>query len=77
MQAVGMIAEFNPLHNGHVYAMRQARQLSKADVVVVLMAGNYVQRGEPAVVDKWARAKAALASGADLVVEPAGPPTAV
>ncbi|WP_056989210.1 nucleotidyltransferase [Lacticaseibacillus camelliae] len=69
MQAVGMIAEFNPLHNGHVYAMRQARQLSKADVVVVLMAGNYVQRGEPAVVDKWARAKAALASGADLVVE--------
>lgn len=69
MQAVGMIAEFNPLHNGHVFALQQARRLSGAEVVVALMAGNFVQRGEPAVVDKWARAKSALACGADLVVE--------
>lgn len=69
MRAVGMIAEFNPLHNGHVYALQQARQLGQADVVVVVMSGNYVQRGEPALVDKWTRAQAALASGADLVVE--------
>lgn len=69
MQAVGMIAEFNPLHHGHVYAMQQARALGHADVVVVAMAGNYVQRGEPAIVDKWARTQAALAAGADVVVE--------
>ncbi|MFD1393659.1 nucleotidyltransferase [Lacticaseibacillus jixianensis] len=69
MQAVGMIAEFNPLHNGHVFALQAARRLSGADAVVVLMAGNFVQRGEPAIVDKWHRANAALAAGADLVVE--------
>ncbi|MFD1431987.1 nucleotidyltransferase [Lacticaseibacillus yichunensis] len=69
MQAVGMIAEFNPLHHGHVFALAQARKLSGADCVVVAMAGNYVQRGEPALVDKWTRAQMALASGADLVIE--------
>lgn len=69
MQAVGMIAEFNPLHNGHVHALAEARRLSGADVVVVALAGNYTQRGEPAIVDKWARSQAALASGADLVIE--------
>lgn len=69
MHAVGLIAEFNPLHNGHVFALQQARALSGAEVVVVVMAGNYVQRGEPALVDKWTRANAALANGADLVVE--------
>ena len=69
MQAVGMIAEFNPLHNGHVYALAEARRRSHADVVVVAMSGNFVQRGEPAMLDKWARAKAALQCGADLVIE--------
>lgn len=69
MQAVGMIAEFNPLHNGHVHALAEARTRADADVVVVAMSGNFVQRGEPALLDKWARAQAALACGADLVVE--------
>lgn len=69
MQAVGLIAEFNPLHNGHVYALAQARAISGATVVVVVMAGNFVQRGEPSIVDKWTRAQAALAAGADVVVE--------
>ncbi|KRM72862.1 nucleotidyltransferase [Lacticaseibacillus brantae] len=69
MRAVGLIAEFNPLHFGHVYALEQARQRTGADVVVVVMSGNFVQRGEPAILDKWHRAKLALAHGADLVVE--------
>lgn len=60
MQAVGMIAEFNPFHAGHAYALAQARKLTQADVVVVVMSGNYVQRGEPAIFDKWVRARAAL-----------------
>lgn len=69
MQTVGMIAEFNPFHTGHAYALAQARKLAQADVVVVVMSGNYVQRGEPAIFDKWVRAQAALQHGADLVVE--------
>ncbi len=69
MQAVGMVAEFNPLHKGHVHALTEARRQSGAEVVVVALAGNYTQRGEPAIVDKWARTQAALANGADLVIE--------
>ncbi|WDF83555.1 nucleotidyltransferase [Lacticaseibacillus pabuli] len=69
MQAVGVIAEFNPFHKGHAYVLRTARAQSGADAVVVVMAGNFVQRGETAIVDKWARARMALANGADLVVE--------
>lgn len=69
MRSVGMIAEFNPLHQGHVYALEQARTRASADAVAVVMAGNYVQRGEPAILDKWARTQLALAAGADLVVE--------
>lgn len=69
MRSAGMIAEFNPLHNGHLYALKQARTRTGADAVVVVMAGNFVQRGEPALVDKWRRTQMALAAGADVVVE--------
>lgn len=69
MQAVGLIAEYNPFHNGHLYHLQSARRLTHADAVIVVMSGNFTQRGEPAVVDKWTRTKMALAAGADLVVE--------
>lgn len=69
MQAVGMVVEYNPFHNGHRYFLNQARQITGADVTVAVMSGNFTQRGEPTIVDKWARAKAALESGVDLVVE--------
>lgn len=69
MKACGITAEFNPLHNGHEYIMKEARRLTDCDAVVVAMSGNYVQRGEPAIIDKWARTEAALSSGADLVIE--------
>lgn len=69
MQAVGMVVEYNPFHNGHRYFLRQARQLTEADVTVAVMSGNFTQRGEPTIVDKWTRARAALESGVDLVVE--------
>ena len=69
MKACGITAEFNPLHNGHVYIMNEARRLTGCDAVVVAMSGNYVQRGEPAITDKWARTEAALSCGADLVIE--------
>ena len=69
MRVLGIISEYNPLHNGHVYQMNEARKQSGADALVCVMSGNYVQRGEAAVADKWLRARMALASGADLVVE--------
>lgn len=69
MQACGVIVEYNPFHNGHVYHLQKARELSKADVVIAVMSGNFLQRGEPAVIDKWKRAEEALANGADLVIE--------
>ena len=64
MTITGIIAEFNPFHNGHKYLLDQAEGLK-----IVAMSGNFVQRGEPAIVDKWTRAQMALENGADLVVE--------
>lgn len=77
MYQVGVIAEYNPFHLGHHYQIRAARQkaaeyyhVSAEEVaVVVLMSGDFVQRGEPAVVDKYTRAKMALSGGADVVFE--------
>lgn len=69
MKISGITAEYNPLHKGHVYQMQQARVLSGCDVLVVAMSGDFVQRGEPALLDKWTRCSLALESGADLVVE--------
>lgn len=68
MTVAGLIAEYNPLHNGHALLIREMRRLG-ADCVAVVMSGNFVQRGEPAILSKWARAGQALACGADLVVE--------
>lgn len=69
MKTCGIIAEYNPFHNGHCYQIQQARKLTNCDCLIVVMSGNFVQRGEPAVVDKWKRAKAAVQNGADLVIE--------
>ena len=72
MKTVGITAEYNPFHNGHLYHIQQARQLSGADCVAVVMSGCFTQRGEPALSSKWERAKAAVSAapqGADLVLE--------
>lgn len=69
MRAVGLIVEYNPFHNGHLYHLRQAKNLTKADVTIAVMSGNFTQRGEPTILDKWTRARIALANGVDLVVE--------
>ena len=68
MTVAGIVAEYNPLHNGHAFLIRQMRE-SGADCIAVVMSGNFVQRGEPAILSKWARTKQALCCGADLVVE--------
>lgn len=69
MKSCGVVVEYNPLHNGHVYHLEKTRELSGAEVVIAVMSGNFLQRGEPAIVDKWARTQMALAAGADLVIE--------
>ena len=69
VKAVGITAEYNPLHNGHVYHIEKAKELSGCDAAVVALSGDFVQRGAPAVMDKWTRAEHALGCGADLVIE--------
>lgn len=69
MNTTGIIAEYNPFHNGHLYQLNQARKESKADYIVIVMSGDFVQRGTPAVIDKYTRTRMALSNGADLVLE--------
>ena len=69
MQITGIIAEYNPFHNGHAFQLTQARKQTDADFIIIVMSGNFVQRGAPALMDKYTRAKMALMQGADLVVE--------
>ncbi len=70
MKVVGIIAEYNPFHVGHSYHLQETRKHVGDDaIIVVVMSGNFVQRGEPAIFDKWSRAKKALQHGANLVVE--------
>lgn len=69
MKACGVIVEYNPFHNGHLYHLQTARQITHCDILIAVMSGNFVQRGEPACINKWARTKAALANGVDIVLE--------
>lgn len=69
MKVAGIIAEYNPFHNGHAYHIEEVRKRTGADYVVVIMSGNFVQRGGPAIADKYIRTKMALLGGADLVIE--------
>ncbi|MFD0680196.1 MULTISPECIES: nucleotidyltransferase [unclassified Paenibacillus] len=69
MKTVGLIVEYNPLHNGHYYHFQQSKKSSGADAVIAIMSGHFLQRGEPAMVGKWARTEMALRMGVDLVIE--------
>jgi predicted nucleotidyltransferase len=69
MKTVGIVAEYNPFHNGHKYHIEETRRQTNADYVVVIMSGDFTQRGTPAIVDKYTRTEMALKNGADLVIE--------
>ena len=69
MKVLGIIAEYNPFHNGHHYQIKKAKEYTGADYTVVIMSGPFVQRGEPALLSKYERAKAALSEGVDLIIE--------
>lgn len=69
MKAVGIVVEYNPFHNGHLYHAASAKAQTESDLVIAVMSGNFLQRGEPALVDKWTRTEMALENGVDLVFE--------
>ncbi|MBQ9991592.1 MAG: nucleotidyltransferase [Lachnospiraceae bacterium] len=69
MKTAGIIAEYNPFHQGHRYHIEETRRLTGADYIIVVMSGNFTQRGQAAIMDKYGRAKLALENGADLVLE--------
>ncbi len=68
-RVVGIVAEYNPFHNGHYYHIQESKKKSNADAVVAVISGNFTQRGETSIVNKWSKAYMALCGGADLVIE--------
>lgn len=69
MKVLGIIAEYNPFHYGHLYHLSRSREIVKPDYVIAIMSGNFTQRGEPALLDKWLRTQMALKNGIDIVIE--------
>lgn len=69
MKNIGIVAEYNPIHNGHIYQIDKIKSKFKDSNIIVIMSGNYVQRGEPAILDKFDRASLAIKYGADLVIQ--------
>ena len=69
LRACGIIVEYNPLHNGHIYHINQAKNVTQCDVLIAIMSPQFTQRGEPAFVDKWQRTQAALDAGVDIILE--------
>ena len=69
MKILGLIVEYNPLHNGHMYHMTESKKIVNPDLTIAVMSGHFMQRGEPACTTKWNRTDMAIASGIDLVVE--------
>ena len=68
-EVLGIVAEYNPFHNGHLYHLQKAKEQTGAKFVVCVMSGNFVQRGNTSIVDKWTKTQMALAGGVDLVIE--------
>ena len=68
-EVLGIVAEYNPFHNGHLYHLQKTKELTGAKYTVCIMSGNFVQRGNTSIVDKWKKAQMALLNGVDLVIE--------
>ena len=69
LKACGIVVEYNPFHFGHKHHINEALKITKADVIIAAMSANFVQRGEPALINKWERSKAAIENGVDIVLE--------
>lgn len=66
---LGIISEYNPFHNGHILHLKKSLEITKADFTIAVVSGNFVQRGEPSLIDKWSKTEMALRQGIDLVIE--------
>ena len=69
MKIIGIIAEYNPMHNGHIYQIKKAKEYFKCDYVIIVMSGSFTQNGNISVIDKYTKANIAIQNGADLVIE--------
>ena len=69
MKATGIVVEYNPFHNGHKYHLQKTKELNPNNIIIAVMSGDFVQRGEPSIIDRWTKTKIALANGVDLVIE--------
>lgn len=69
MKATGIVVEYNPFHNGHKYHLEKAKKLNPENVIIAVMSGDFVQRGEPSIIDRWTKTEIALKNGVDMVVE--------
>ena len=69
MKILGLIVEYNPFHNGHIYHIQKTQSLDQFDYTIAVMSSSFVQRGEPAIIDKWKRSQIAIEYGVDLVIE--------
>lgn len=66
---LGIIAEYNPFHNGHLYHLQKSKEITNSEFTICIIGGNFTQRGNVSMVDKWTKAEMALSNGADLVLE--------
>ena len=69
MKILGIVVEYNPFHTGHLYHLEKAKEIVQPDLTIAIMSGNYVQRGEVAIIDKFKRSELAIKYGVDLVIE--------
>ena len=69
MERIGIIAEYNPFHNGHIYHINKIKEMYPDSIIVAIVSGNFTQRGIPSIIDKWEKTKIALKYGIDLVIE--------
>lgn len=69
MRAAGIVVEYNPFHNGHLFHLNETKKVTNADLVIAVMSGPFLQRGEPALISKWERTQMALSQGIDIVAE--------
>ena len=68
MNVIGIVAEYNPFHKGHLYHLEETKKRGQADCIVAVMSGNFTQRGEPAMINKWKRAEIAIKTGLILLL---------
>ena len=69
MSVLGIISEYNPFHNGHLYHLRESKKITNSDYSIAVISGNFTQRGEPSIIEKWSKTRMAIENGIDLVIE--------